>query len=96
MPKSPKDWSPKPTVWVAQMESEKISWIGVGATRKEAEAALAKRWNQHAETMNNYHGVNVPDWAEGFDGTPVGEYYGVWVRKMQLGQGYLDDEDEGE
>jgi len=94
--KGPKDWSPKPSVWVAEMESERFSWIAVGATPKEAETALAKRWDEHAEMMNRYHEGDVPKWNEGFNGTPVGEYYGMWLRELQLGKGYRDSESEDE
>lgn len=94
MAKSPKDWSPKKSVWVAEMETESFSWIAVGETAKEAEKALAKRWDEHAEVMNRDYGGGVPKWNEGFRSTSVGEYYGMWLRELQLGKGYRDSESE--
>lgn len=92
MAKGPKDWSPIPTVWLAQMESESFSWVGVGATPEEAAAALGRRWDEHALQMD----AGIPKWSERFGDTPVGEYYGMWVRELQLGKGYRDNEGEDE
>lgn len=92
MAKSPKDWTPKPSVWVAEMESESFSWIAVGKTPEEAAAALGRRWDKHVLQMDGA----IPKWSEGFNGTPVWEYYAMWVRELQIGKGYRDSEGEDE
>lgn len=79
----------KDIVWVADMDTRKFHFVGVGKTKDEAEAALAKRWNLHAK---NY---NLARWNQGMgQSATVGEYFGVWNRALKLGSGYLDDESE--
>lgn len=77
----------KDIVWVAEMETERFSFVGAGKTKAQAEEALVKRWNLHAK---NY---DLARWNQGMGQSPtVGEYYGMWVRPMRLGVGYMDSE----
>lgn len=78
---------PKDVVWVAEMHTEHYQFTGVGRTKEEAEAALAKRWNLHAKHRN------INRWNQGMGDSPtVGEYYGMWNRPLKIGEGYMDSE----
>jgi hypothetical protein len=79
----------KQTVWVAEMHTRKFDFIAVGRTADEAEKALAKRWNKHAKAYD------LDRWGhstQSIDPGTVGEYYGMWVRPMNFGEGYMDGE----
>lgn len=91
----PKDWKPYPTktgsdiVWVAQMSTESFDWIAVGMTARDAAVAMEKRWNEHARQRD------LVRWDDGMgDSKTVGDYYGMWLRPLKLGKGYLDSDDE--
>lgn len=79
----------KDIIWVAEMNTPRYQFVGLGKTQDEAEAALAKRWNIHAKR----YALNRWNQGEGQSAT-IGEYYGMWNRPMKIGTGYLGDESE--
>jgi hypothetical protein len=90
---------PTAFVYVAEMDTEHYKWVAVGRTAKDAEAALAARWNKHVEDVGRHDPeAKPPSWKKGFGGgetsETVGDYYGMWVRRMRVGQGYMEDEEE--
>jgi hypothetical protein len=74
-------------IWVAQMETQSYTWIALGRFPEEAEKALADRWNRHAKKEG------LPSWTEGWDGSTVGNSYGMWMRQLKIGNGYMEDEE---
>ena len=83
-------------VFVAEMQSEHYKWVSVGRTAKEAVKAMAARWDANAAASKRRYPQSLAhSWDEGIDGTPTGEHYGLWVRKMRVGQAYMEDEEEG-
>jgi hypothetical protein len=79
---------PNDVIWVAQMDTESYTWIALGRTAEEAGKALADRWNRYAK--NN----SLPSWAKGWEGSSVGDFYGMWLRPLKIGSGYMEDESE--
>lgn len=77
----------KDVVWVAEMHTPHFQFTAVGKNKEEAEAGLAKRWNEHAKANN----LNRWNQGEG-DSKTIGEYYGMWNRPLRFGFGYRDDE----
>lgn len=77
-------------VYVAEMESERFTWMGIGRTPEEAVAAIGKRWDRQQRDR----GGNL-FWDDTDTGESLPEYYGVNVRKMRIGEGYMET-DEGE
>lgn len=93
--RGPKDWKPYSTkvgrdlVWVAQMSTESFEWIAIGRTAAEAARAMAARWDEHAGQRS------LVSWDEGMGNShTVGEYYGMWLRPLKIGRGYMDGDSE--
>jgi len=80
-------------LYFAEMNSEKMSWVAFGLTETEARNSMRCRWNQH---MRNLYGDNALTWSKWKKeyGQFPDEYYGMWVRKVKTGKGYIDDESE--
>lgn len=72
--------NPPGTVWVATMVSEHWEWVAVGRTQTEAELGLVKAWNRHCDTK-------WATFAKAHNGESPAQYYGVYVRPLQPGEG---------
>ena len=92
-------------IWVAEMETERFTWMGIGRTKDEAVAGLRKRWNEHAKRVRK-DGFPIAlfdedpqdpetdprDWEPDEKRQTVPDYYGMWLRRMEFGEGYMDSE----
>lgn len=78
----------KKVVYVAEMDTGKFKFVALGKSAAEAEAALAKRWTKHARE----YGLEPWNRPGTEDNETMGDYFGMWLRPMEVGVGYMEDE----
>ena len=71
-------------MFIAQMDSESLSWLAIGETEDEALEALRKRWNERQRKLLQDGWINKPDIVGRI--SVLEEWYGINVTELKPGE----------